>query len=76
MLALPQLCVLRLGLPVDGNVGIGIFPEGEKVLIRLARLVAGSGACGGVERVSASQTVRQLSCADSLRIKILHQPYV
>src|SRR5712692_3904909 len=28
-----QLCVLRLGLLQDGNVGIGVFPEGEKILI-------------------------------------------
>ena len=28
-----QLCVLGFGLLVDGNVGIGIFPEGEQVLI-------------------------------------------
>ena len=35
--SLLQLLILRLGLLVDGNVGIGIFPKGEKVLIRLAR---------------------------------------
>ena len=34
---LVQFRILRPGLPVNGNVGIGIFPEGEKVLIRLAR---------------------------------------
>ena len=30
---LPQLRVLRLGLLEDGDVGIGVFPGGEKVLI-------------------------------------------
>jgi hypothetical protein len=27
-----QLRVLRLGLLQDGNVGVGVFPEGEKIL--------------------------------------------
>src|ERR1039458_6709946 len=34
---LPQLGVLGFGLLVDGDVGIGVFPEGEEILIRLAR---------------------------------------
>src|SRR5437868_15325428 len=28
-----QLCVLRLGLLQDGNVGVGVFPERKEVLI-------------------------------------------
>ena len=32
-----QPCVLRLGLFVDGNVGIGVLPNREEILIRLAR---------------------------------------
>jgi hypothetical protein len=32
-LLLLQLRVLRLGLLQDGNVGVGVFPEGKKVLI-------------------------------------------
>jgi hypothetical protein len=32
-----QLRVLRLGLLQDGDVGVGIFPKGKKVLIRDAR---------------------------------------
>jgi hypothetical protein len=28
-----QLRVLRLGLLQDGDVGVGIFPEGKKVLV-------------------------------------------
>ena len=28
--------VLGLGLLEDGDVGIGVFPEGEEILIRLA----------------------------------------
>jgi hypothetical protein len=31
-----QLRVLRLGLLQDGNVGVGVFPEGEEVLVRPA----------------------------------------
>src|SRR5438093_12337536 len=29
-----QLRVLRLGLLQDGDVGVGVFPEGEEILIR------------------------------------------
>jgi hypothetical protein len=32
-----QAGVLDFGLPVDGDVGVGVFPEGKKVLIRLTR---------------------------------------
>jgi hypothetical protein len=32
-----ELCVLRLGLPEDGDIGIGVFPQREKILV--------SGAC-------------------------------
>ena len=28
-----QLCVLRLGFLQDGDVGVGVFPEREEVLI-------------------------------------------
>ncbi len=28
-----QLCVLRLGLLEDGDVGVGVFPEREEILI-------------------------------------------
>src|ERR1019366_1233647 len=28
-----QLRVLRLGLPQDGDVGVGVFPEGEEVFV-------------------------------------------
>ena len=29
----PQLGVLRLGLFQNGDVGVGVFPEGEEVLV-------------------------------------------
>jgi len=35
-----QLGVLRLGLLQDGDVGVGVFPEGKKVLI------SGANFCG------------------------------
>ena len=28
-----QLCVLGLGFLQDGDVGIGVFPEGEEILV-------------------------------------------
>ena len=51
-----QLGVLSFGLPVDGNVGIGCLPDGQEVLIRCARFIAGGGIVINIERVSASQT--------------------
>jgi len=29
-----QSCILRLGLLQDGDVGVGVFPEREEILIR------------------------------------------
>ena len=55
-----QLRVLRLGFLHYGNVGVGVLPEGEEILVRTLRF-------GGVAReaVGAGQTqVRQ--CADWL----------
>ena len=43
VVALLQLRVLRLGLLQDGDVGVGVFPEGEEILVRSFRL-------GGVTR--------------------------
>ena len=31
--AVLQLCVLRLGFLQDGDVGVGVFPEREEILI-------------------------------------------
>jgi hypothetical protein len=28
-----QLCVFRLGFLQDGDVGVGVFPEGEEILV-------------------------------------------
>ncbi len=28
-----QLCVLRLGFIQDGDVGVGVFPEAEEILV-------------------------------------------
>ncbi len=33
-----ELCVFRFGLLKDGNVGIGVLPECEEILIRSAAL--------------------------------------
>ena len=48
--ALLQLRVLRLGFVQDGDVRVGVFPEGEEVLVF-------SAALGGIalERVGACQ---------------------
>ena len=45
-LELLQLRILRFSLLQDGDIGIGIFPEGEEILV--------SGACaGGIARKRA-----------------------
>jgi len=41
-----QLCVLRFGLPQDGDVGVGVFPEREEILVCQLTL-------GGVARTDA-----------------------
>ena len=38
---LSQLCVLRLGFLQDGNIRVGVFPDGEEFLIGSAGLGAG-----------------------------------
>ena len=38
-----QLCVLRLGFLQDGDVGVGVFPDGEEVLIGGAGFGEGFG---------------------------------
>jgi hypothetical protein len=44
-----QLRVLRFGFLQDGDVGVGVFPEGEEILIRRFGLgdVAGDGISAG-----------------------------
>jgi hypothetical protein len=32
-----HLRILGFGLPVDGDVGVGVFPEGEEVFARVSR---------------------------------------
>ena len=36
-----QLLVLGFGLLEDGNVGVGVFPEGEEILVSCKRPYAG-----------------------------------
>jgi hypothetical protein len=41
-----QLRVFDLGLLVDGNLGVGVFPEGQEVFVRGERTNAGRvGIC-------------------------------
>src|SRR5579862_1536132 len=52
---LQQLCVFGLGFFEDGNVGVGVFPESQEILIRGTSLIAGGRILGRIEGVSASQ---------------------
>ena len=49
-----QLPVLRLGMLQDGDVGVGVFPEGEEVLILGSGLhrIAGEGVGTGEAETS------------------------
>ena len=53
-----QLRVVRLGFFQDGDVGVGVFPEGEEVLIGGAALVgvALEASQDGRERQSKSSS--------------------
>ena len=51
---LSQPGILGFGLLVDGNVGIGISPEREEILIRGVRFLAGGRIDGSLKRVRAS----------------------
>jgi len=55
-----QFDVLGLGLLQDGNVGIGVFPEGEKILVRSFRLGGVTGKRVGPAQLQVGQ------CADEL----------
>ena len=52
-----QLGIFSFGLFVDGNVGVGVFPEGEEVFVGGERTDAGGiGICA--RRVLCLQGVR------------------
>src|SRR5215469_15636174 len=46
-----QLCVLRLGLLEDGDVGVRVFPQRKKILISVAGL-----GCIALEHIGAGET--------------------
>jgi hypothetical protein len=54
-LTLLQLRVLCLGFLQDRDIGVGVFPEGEEILICGASLTAGCDAIGDVKRVCTGQ---------------------
>src|SRR6516164_499022 len=57
---LMQLCVFRLGLLQDGDVGVGVFPEGEEILI--GGLCLGGVALHGV----GTAELEMGKCSDGL----------
>src|SRR5438445_1573823 len=67
-----QLRVLRVGFLQDGNIGVGILPESEKVLI----LRVGFG-CIALERVGAGEAKmgqhadRRVQCDAAMAVDIL-----
>src|SRR5580700_3197506 len=55
-----QICVLRLGLLQDGDVGVSVFPERKEILVGGSCFASISRECVG----SAQLQVRQ--CADGI----------
>jgi hypothetical protein len=56
--------VLVLGLPQDGDVGIGVFPEGEEISISGKRPDAGGI---GISALRSSRLQRVRSCHSKMR---------
>jgi hypothetical protein len=52
--ALLQLRVLGLGLPQDGDVGVGVFPKGEEIFVGGAGLVLVAGEYVGASKLQMS----------------------
>lgn len=46
---LSQPCVFRLGFVQNGDIGVGVFPEGEEILIGGAGRPRGTSRSGGGE---------------------------
>src|SRR5262249_13994739 len=57
MLVLLQSCVLGPGLFQDGNVRVGVFPDGEEILIGGARFGLVACHCVGARQAEVSQAV-------------------
>ena len=62
-----QLRVLRLGFLQDGDIGVGVFPEGEEILVRSLRF---GGAAG--HRISTTE----LQMGQSAQREVEHDPAV
>src|ERR1700685_397669 len=59
-----QLRVLRFGLLQDGNVGVGVFPEGEEIFVGCERSDAGSI---GIRSLRGSRLQRIRTCHTQMR---------
>ena len=53
---LAQRCVLRPGLSQNGDVGIGVFPEGEEILVRSTRFGRVPVERGGASQAEMRQS--------------------
>ena len=79
MKQLLQLRVLRLGLHQDGDVGVGVFPEGEEVLILGTSLgsVAGKGVGAGEAEMGESaqrEVYGNATMVEQLRLRQAQSP--
>ena len=54
-----QLRVVRLGFFQDGDVGVGVFPEGEEILIRGAGFGGVAGHCIGTTELQMAQSAER-----------------
>ena len=48
---LSQLCVFRLGLLQDRNVGVGVFPQQQKIIVGTAGLGGVAGKSVGAPKL-------------------------
>ena len=71
-----QLRVLRLGLLQDGDVGIGVFREGEEVLICCATLRRVAGERVGTGKCpSLNQPLTEKSSIDDIFLSLIRLTY-
>src|SRR5262245_19413512 len=63
-----QLRVLCLGFFQDGDVGVGVFPEGEEILVSLASFGLVPQSCVGVSLAEAGERNHRIGGSPGMKI--------